>query len=245
MKHFTCMLAIMAVAAFTSVTVAQDEAPTGRCPAQQAQTSAVANQEGEIVTCQECPVSAAMASLPKMTYKVGEESTCCSESAAKLAEESAAPIHYVVGDNVYESKEEAFVSLVESTEEMVNAYITPACCEESGTTTIAGETCDCPNAAAARTELVSKAVEDIMISYKVGEESVCCPNAAAALAEESGEAIHYVVGEEDTCCEMTARLTAATLRYKAAVQATLAEATPAPKATEAAPVESTETGSGT
>ena len=166
----------------------------------------------------ECPISAAMASLPKMSYKVGEEATCCSKSAAALAEKHSAPIHFIVADNAYTDKSEAMTALVEKTEAMVVAYTTPCVCEKSGTTTIAGEKCSCPVTAAKHTELVKAAVESVSLSYVVGEETCNCPMKAKELAAGGAE-MKYVVGDEETCCEMTARLNVARAKYKAAVEA--------------------------
>jgi len=134
----------------------------------------------------ECPISAAMASLPKMTYKVGDEATCCSESAQALAKEHSAPIHFVVAENSYTDKSEAMTALVEKTEAMVVAYTTPKVCEKSGTTTIAGEKCSCPMKAAKHTELVKAAVESVNLSYVVGEETCNCPMKAKELAAGGG-----------------------------------------------------------
>jgi len=175
-----------------------------------------------------CPISAAMASLPKMSYKVGEESTCCSHSAQSLAEKNNAPIHFVVAETSYTDKTEAMTALVEQTEAALAAYTTPCVCEKSGTTTIAGEKCSCPMKAASHTKLVQEAVQSVSLSYVVGEETCNCPMKAKELAAGGAE-MKYVVGGEETCCEMTARLNVARAKYKAAVEAlTKAQAAAAP-----------------
>ncbi len=167
----------------------------------------------------ECPIAAAMGELPKMTYKVGEEATCCSESAAALAQEHSLPIHFVVGENTFEEKEAAVASLVEVTEAYVNDFITPCKCEVSGTTKIAGTACNCPIKAGETTQLVKAAADEVQMTYAVGETECNCPKKAAALADASDAEKMYVVGEEKTCCEMSARLNLARAKYKAAVQA--------------------------
>lgn len=189
-------------------------------------------------TCSACVVAAAMNKLPKMTYTIGTESTCCSEAAAELAKKSSTPIHYVVADKTYEDKTEAYTALVVSTEELVNAFVTPVKCETSGTTTVAGKSCGCCCEAGKRTELVTAAIKDIHVSYKVGDEEVCCPTAAAELAKKTGAATQYVVNGETTECGLTARLKVATAKYEAAVnaiaiadQAAAASATPSADAT--------------
>jgi hypothetical protein len=167
----------------------------------------------------ECPVSLAMAKLPKMTYKVGAEESCCSQSAAKLAEESNEAIHYVVAKKEYEDKTEAMTALVEQTEAMVEAFITPCKCETSGKTTVAGETCSCPIQGEQNAALVKAAVDAVNVSYKVGEEACDCQIKAKELAANSDSKLTYVVDGEETCCSMTARLQTARAKYKAAVQA--------------------------
>jgi hypothetical protein len=167
----------------------------------------------------ECPVTLAMAKLPAMSYQVGTEKTCCSSSAAQLAEEHSAPIHYVVAETTYEDKTEAMTALVEKTEAMVEEFITPCKCETSGKTTVAGETCACPIQGAKNIELVKAAVESVNVSYKVGEEACNCPMKAKELASSSEAKMTYVVDGEETCCGLTARLQTARAKYKAAVKA--------------------------
>jgi len=167
----------------------------------------------------ECPVSKAMAKLPAMSYQVGTEKTCCSDSAAKLAKEHNEAIHYVVAEKTYEDKTEAMTALVEQTEAMVAAFVTPSTCATSGKTTVAGETCSCPMQGAKNVELVKNAVESVEVSYKVGDEACNCPMKAKELAANSEDKMTYVVDGEETCCSMTARLQTARAKYKAAVKA--------------------------
>ena len=205
MKIKSTVFALMAVACCVSISMAQEteQKPAAEC-------------EGT------CPVAAAMDELPKMTYKVGEEVTCCSESAAALAKKAELPVQFVVGEETFEAKEVAFTSLVEQTEAYVTDFLTPCACETSGTTTIAGKACSCPVQAGARTELVKAAADKVTMTYAVGEKACACPNEAAALAKSSGEAKVFVIGEAKTPCELTARLTLAQAKYKAAVQAVVA-----------------------
>ena len=185
-----------------------------------------------------CPIATAMNELPKMTYKIGEESTCCSKSAAKLAEQHSLPIHYVVGETTFEQKEEAYTSLVTETETFVKDFITPCKCEVSGSTKIAGESCKCSVMAGQKAELVKGAVEKVNMNYLVGEKTCNCPHEADALAKSTKAEKFFIVGEEKTGCEKTARLNLARAKYKAAVQALAAnsaEAGKAGSATKAAP----------
>jgi hypothetical protein len=203
MKLMSTLAAIMAIVCCATFVNAQEMAakkPTAEC-------------QGE------CPITKAMGQLPKMTYKVGTESTCCSESAAALAKKSSEPIHYVVGKQTFETKDKAMASLVETTEAYVSTFITPCKCDVSGSTKIAGKACNCPVEAGKTAELVKAAASKVSMSYVVGEKSCNCPKEAAALAKNSKAKTEFVVAGEKTCCEMTARLNLAHAKYKAAVEA--------------------------
>ena len=216
-------LSMLAVAMlFISPVNAQEKAEAEKCDKCPATSLAVKGEcSGANCAdgCKDCPVTAAMAKLPKMTYRVGTKDICCSESATKLAEEQKTAVHFVVGENVFEDKTKAYTSLVEQAEAMDTEFVTPSCCEKSGTHTVAGKACKCEKQGAANAELVKAAIKDIKMTYAVGEKSCNCPHEAGSIAKTSGEKMTYVVGEEKTCCNMTARLTLATAKYKAAVQA--------------------------
>lgn len=174
--------------------------------------------------CAECPVSAAMAKLPKMTYAVGTEKTCCSEQAKTLAEQHKAPIQYVVADKSYDCPTAAMTALVEETESFVAAFTSPKKCEVSGNTTIAGHAIACPVEAEKQTVLVSTAIENIKMEYEVAGVKANCSSCAATQAKEKSAPIEYVVGEQKTTCQLTARLNLAHAKYKAAVQSLVAAA---------------------
>ena len=55
-----------------------------------------------------------MKNLPQMVYVVGQEKTCCSETAEKLAKESGATIQYVVADSIFEKERPAKQALAEA-----------------------------------------------------------------------------------------------------------------------------------
>ena len=126
---FTLSLAFAIVACLTVTTsFAQEGSDSKASPkAMAAELDSSAAKDGS--SCKssgscckgECPISAAMASLPKMSYKVGDESTCCSHSAEALAEKHSAPIHFVVAETSYTDKSEAMTALVEKTEAMLTA----------------------------------------------------------------------------------------------------------------------------
>jgi hypothetical protein len=169
--------------------------------------------------CGGCPITAAMEKLPKMTYLVGTESTCCSKSAETLASAQDATIQYVVGDETYESKEEAMVALAETTETFVSTFASTQKCDKSGTLTVAGKSMSCSVMAGKRAELAKKAMDSVGMTYLVGTESCSCPMQAASMAKNSGEKKQFVIAGEKTCCSVDARVRLAHAKYKAAVEA--------------------------
>jgi hypothetical protein len=211
MRFVVCTVFALALLAGQSA-LAQEE---GKCPAS-CNKSAVGTSAED---CEKCPMTAAMEKLPKIVYKVGDETTCCCQSAKDLADKAGKPIQYLVGDKSFEKEDLAFVALVETTEAFVNEFITPTKCETSGATKIAGESCACPVQAGAKTNLVKAAVEKVKMTYVVGEKESHCPKEAKQLASESNEKITYVVGDAKSCCEWEARLNLAKAQYKAVVEA--------------------------
>jgi hypothetical protein len=164
-------------------------------------------------------MEAAMAKLPKMSYLVGTESTCCSMSAEALAEKHEAEIQYVVGDETFESKEDAMLGLAEATETFVSTFASTHKCEASGTLTVAGKSMSCSVMAAKRAEVAKEAMDKVEMTYLVGTESCSCPMKAASLAKTTGEDKHFVIDGEETCCSIDARVRLAQAKYKAAVEA--------------------------
>jgi len=170
-------------------------------------------QEGEC-----CQVQAAMKELPQLTIKVGKETACCSESAAALAQQKELPVTFVVAEQSFDDQPSAMAALVESTEKFVADFATPKTCETSGKTLVAGKTCDCQCQATKYTEIVEQAMQQVQMTYKVGNATCGCPHEAASLADKDNVPVVYVVGDQETSCGMTARLNLARAKYRAAVQ---------------------------
>jgi hypothetical protein len=184
--------------------------------------------------CSACPIATAMKNLPQITYAVGKETTRCTKTASKLAEEQSAAIVYLVGKEKFADAGEAKMALVAATEEFVDGFAKPHVCNVSGTTTIAGQKTECSKTAAKLTGLMANAMKSVRLTYAVGDEACDCPHAAASLAKTSGKPKLFVVGKEKTECEVTARLNLARAKYRAMVEA-LAEAE---KKTKVVPKES-------
>jgi hypothetical protein len=164
-------------------------------------------------------LASAKEKLPKLIYKVGAETTCCSASAEALAEKSKEAVQFVVAEKSYTCKNEAFSALVAETEKFVESFVTVSKCEASGKSVVAGKSFDCCVEAGSKAELVKAAVKEVKVSYKVGDDEACCAGSAAALAKKTNKPIQFVVNGEATECELTSRLNLATAKYLAAVKA--------------------------
>lgn len=191
---------------------------SGGCCSEKAETVSTDGDATEGV----CPVTLAMSKLPQLVYTVGEQRVCCESMAAELANKESSEVHYVVVDKTFEDKGKAMTALVDSTEAMVNAYISPAKCEVSGNTTIAGKTCSCPVETAQRTKAVEEAVSGVAMKFVVDGQEAACGNCAASRSEATGKPVEFVVAGQSTTCETTARLNLARAKYKAAVEAVVA-----------------------
>jgi hypothetical protein len=213
-KSFSVVLSLVLLC---NMTIAQD-AVCPKCPSQKSDVVS-ADASSDDKQCSQCPVTAAMKKLPQMTYKVGDESVCCSEAASALAKKHSQPMHYVVGEKTYESEKEAYTALVESTEAFVEKFVKPCKCEASGTTSIAGSSCGCPVEARQKAELIKKAVNEVKMTYVVGTEKCQCPSQAKTMASKSGDTTKYVVDGKETCCDLEARLNLAKAKYAAAIKA--------------------------
>ena len=166
-----------------------------------------------------CPIEAAMAKLPKMTYLVGKEETCCSASAAELAKKHDKPIQFVVAKKPFTAEAKAMAALAATTEKFVTDFAKPSHCETSGKYTVAGKELCCEVMAGQRATLAKNAMKKVEMTYLVGDKECHCPTEAATLAKKSGKDKLFVVAGQKTCCNIDARLKLAQAKYKAAVTA--------------------------
>lgn len=225
MKTTLQTLTALSLLAFSTVALAH----CGECGKKDGATDAATAQ----CDAGGCPVAAAMGQLPKITYAVGEETACCPKAAAKLLKENGGHIHYVVGEEQFDSEADAHAALVKATEEFVAAFAEPHTCPASGNLVLAGQPQTCEKSAGHLAKLMQDAMGEVQLTYMVGEEECHCPIKAGQLAEQSGEKKQFVVGEEATCCEQTARLNLARAKYKAAVTAMVEAQKPAEEAAPA------------
>jgi len=164
---------------------------------------------------------AALASLPSITYQVGDFTTCCQKTAAAKAEELHATLSYVVENKVYSNYDEAVVTLTkllqEKADEMRSVqYVAGKDCvrcpkqaaalaKEAGTEVkyrLAGFDFDCKDKAEKVAKEVEAAVEGMHVDYMADGQPVNCDKGAKA----EGKTVTYVVGDQQTDCELTAKM---------------------------------------
>ncbi len=186
-------------------------------------------------------IEAALASMPSMWYRVGEELTCCPKAAADMALKVGKPIKYVVDEKLFEKETDAMVALTGLLDERVaelktvqysvngkcgRCPLSARALAKKAKTQVAyvvggAEFVDQTKAAKA-VKLVSDAVANMMITYKVGDSSFRCGKSASAKAGEVGKTMRFMVGSEETCCEVSAKLMLAKAKVRAAVEAAAA-----------------------
>lgn len=166
-----------------------------------------------------CPIEAALAKLPQLTYQVGDKACACPVEAKSIAQDKGMEVKYVVAEKVFTDQAKAKLALVEATESFVKGFVTPSKCEVSGKITLAGNELCCEIMADEKAKLASDAMKKIQFTYLVGDKSCDCPLEARALAKETGKPKLFVVAGEKTACQVTARLNLTRAKYKAAVEA--------------------------
>jgi hypothetical protein len=188
-----------------------------------------------------CPIrakaDAVLSSMPKITYQIGEEKTCCGKTAAKAKEEGKV-VKYWIADESFETEGEAktrLVSLLEADMEQMQTVQysvdgkTVGCpksashmaqqCGSKVSYRVAGFDFDSQEQAEKAVKLVKAAADDVKMTYKVGDKAFHCDKMAGAECTHSGKKMHYVVGEEETPCAETAKLILTEAKAQAMVEA--------------------------
>ena len=168
---------IVALTVFVSASYADD--------VKVAEKAATAAKVCNSKECAGCPVEAALAKLPKMSYLVGKEETCCAKSAATLAKKQNTAVKYVVAKKTFEDEGKAMLALAEVTDQFVNDFTTPKECKVSGKVTVAGKELCCEVMAGQRAKLATDAMKKVEMAYLVGGKQCACPVEADKLAKES------------------------------------------------------------
>jgi hypothetical protein len=188
-----------------------------------------------------CPIRAkadsVLASMPSITYQIGEETTGCWKTAAK-AKEHGKVVKYWVGDESFDTEGEAkmrLVSLLKAEMEQMQTVQysvdgkTVGCpksashmAEQNGSKVsyrVAGFDFDSQEKAEKAVKLVKAAADDVKMSYKVGDKTFCCDKMAGAESSKNGQKMHYLVGDEETGCTKSANLMLTRAKAEAMVEA--------------------------
>lgn len=192
---------------------------------------------GEKSACS-AALAKAGANTPKMTYKVGEKSTCCPDEAQKLAGGDAKLVKFVVADKEYSDKSEALTAYGKLLDEHLGQITTVKYA-------VGKECMSCPVSAGELAKKEGKKVEYRLASFNfsdkeaadkaaksardaadkvsmkimVGDQTYSCPTMAAAAAKTCGRTVEYVIGETRTPCNTTAQVELAKARIEAALAA--------------------------
>jgi hypothetical protein len=191
-----------------------------------------------------CPIEAKthaiLTSMPSVKYRVGDEVTGCSKSAAAISEKSHKPIRYVVRTSTFDNERDATAKLTSLMQEELDSLQTiqyvvddkPYGCGGSAAKAAArhhqkvmyrvgGVEFESQEDAEDALTAIEHAVKEVKLTYKVGDESYCCSKTAAAKAKETHKELTYVVGDTSTCCEKTAQINLAQAKVKAIVEAAM------------------------
>ena len=114
------------------------------------------------VACSECEAGAvakAMDALPKLVYRIGDETTTSPVQAGRISRKNGHKVEFVVAKEVFKEEPKAFAALVELTEKFVGDFAKPQTCDASGSTLVAGQSFCCEVAAGEVSSLVKKAMD--------------------------------------------------------------------------------------
>ncbi len=191
--------------------------------------------------CGGCPIAAKakaiLTSMPALKYRVGDETTGCSKSAAAMAKKAGKKMQFVVGDDVLDNEGEAMVKLTamlekEAASMQVVRYVAGGKCGGCPVTakTVAAKSgskvtyrvggVDFATKADAQkvVKLVADAVAEVKMSYKVDGKTFGCDKAAGAKCKKTGAKMTYVIGDQETCCKIDAALKMAETKVRKIVE---------------------------
>ncbi len=162
-----------------------------------------------------------LASLPAMTYRVGDYETQCHKSASAKAEDTKAPIAFLVEGKSFDDEAAATNALASAMEARVDEMshiqfvagkdsfkcpVTADGAAKKANTKVkyrlAGVDFNEREKATAVAEKVEKALADMKMTMMSEGKAVKC----AKSCKKAGKKVTYVVGDDKTCCEKTAKL---------------------------------------
>ena len=185
--------------------------------------------------CNKGRAAAVLASMPSMSYRVGEFESHCKYTATAKAEETKAALTFVVDGKAYDSNGDAEVALASLLTDRANEM-------SEVKLTVGDQTFACPHAAQGvadksnakvgyqlagfdfsdkdkANKLADKLRETISsaaVTVKADGKTVSCAKSARA----AGKTVTYVVGDEETPCEKHAKLLLAQKLVRTIVETT-------------------------
>jgi hypothetical protein len=178
------------------------------------------------------------ASMPGMSYRVGETDTNCPMSAQTMASEHGKPMHYVVSNVAYETEaqakvahEAAMLAYADSLTRVVYNVKGETMCAES-----AAKACesvctsevkyqvgpvifDNAEDAVRAAAMAYSAMQSVAMTYEVAGEATHCSTDAANKASSCSSPVEYVVNGKHTTCKQSAQSMLTRERVAAAMNA--------------------------
>lgn len=212
----------------TEATLAQDSGSTKKA-------CCLDDKSGKTACAKTCS-SEAVAALPTLKYRVGDETVCCPTKAKELAKGDEKAIQYVVAGKTFEKQSDANAAYLAALDDFRTQittvkYVVGDSCVACPVT--AGEmakkegkpvryrlvsfTFDKEEDAKKAAEAARAAADKIEMKMVVGDKAVSCPVSAKEMASKEGKQVEYVVGESKTCCDQEAKLALARARAAAAL----------------------------
>ncbi len=193
----------------------------------------------------DCPISkrvkTVLASMPAMEYRVGDEVIGCSKSAEGMAKKSGKSLEFVIGKESFKDKGNAIVhltKLLESEASNMQAIqfsaggkcgrcpmTAKSVAKSTGTKVqyrVGGVDFDSKADAEKVVKLVSDAVREVAISYKVDGKTYHCNKTAGSKCKKTGKAMTYVIGDQETGCETSAKLMQTEMKVRKIVETAVA-----------------------
>ncbi|MDA0811953.1 MAG: hypothetical protein O3C21_06150 [Verrucomicrobia bacterium] len=167
--------------------------------------------------CASCPLTKAMADLPKISYVIAGEASACAASATAAAE-AGKEVKYVVAGKELCCPTAAKYAHVEAVEEFVASFASTHACSDSGKTFVGNKGYDCSQHASTMAAAAKKAMDDVKTVYVVAGKEFCCASTASETAKNDNAKVTYVVADQKTECAQTNRMNVAIAKYKAAIQ---------------------------
>lgn len=196
--------------------------------------------EGEKDCAQACNEPCKLeCSAPAMTFKVGDETMACGETAKKVAAEHHGAVHYVVNGDEYSDEAEARAAHMAAMERYLDSLTHVSY-------SVGGEHLECPMSAASACEktgakmqyqvgpmvfdsadeaikaaaMARGALQQVAMSYEVEGKATQCSMEAKTMAEScASKSMTYVVNGHKTECAETAKYMLTEAKVHAAVGA--------------------------